>query len=208
MGDTFVAMGGQVTSGVYPGRRGFERANCGAGGTSSGGDLRQIANVSTVYETQPFSNQTVRALASHWQISGIVRLQTGNYLTITSGFDTALTNATGNSRANQVLLDPYAPNRSTNQWLNPAAFARPGDGVWGNASKNITGPGSVRIDMALSRTFQVRERQSMQFRAEAFNLPNHLNPGSPITALNNPNFGKILSASDPRILQFALKYLF
>jgi len=208
IGDTFVAMGGQVTAGIYPGRRGLERANCGAGGTSSGGDLRQILNMSAVYETPQFSNATARLIASKWQISGIVRLQTGNYLTVTSGFDTALTNATGNNRANQTLSDPFAPNRSPTQWLNPAAFARPADGEWGSSSKNILGPGAVRIDMALSRTFQIREKQSMQFRAEAFNIPNHMNPGSPVTALNNPNFGKILTASDPRIMQLALKYLF
>jgi hypothetical protein len=206
--DTFVAMGGQVTAGIYPGRRRNERANCGAGGTSSGGDLRQIVNLSTVYETPQFSNETVRQLAGRWQISGIVRLQTGNYLTVTSGFDTALTNATGNNRANQVLPDAYAANRNSNQWLNPAAFSRPADGQWGNSSKNILGPGVIRIDMALSRTFQIREKQSVQFRAEAFNLPNHMNPGTPVTALNNPNFGKILTAGDPRILQLALKYLF
>jgi hypothetical protein len=201
-------MGGQVTAGVYPGRRRFERANCGAGGTSSGGDLRHIANLSTVYETPQYANRTARLIASRWQVSGIVRLQTGNYLTVTSGFDTALTNATGNNRANQVLADPYAANRSSNQWLNPAAFARPADGEWGNSSKNIGGPGVVRIDMALSRTFPIREKQSVQFRAEAFNVPNHVNSGNPVTALNNPNFGRILSAGDPRIMQLALKYLF
>ena len=208
IGDTFVAMGGQVTAGIYPGRRGFERANCGAGGTSSGGDIRQIVNLSTVYEMPQFSSHAARLIASKWQISGIVRLQTGNYLTVTSGFDTALTNATGNNRANQVLADPFAPNRSGTLWLNPAAFSRPPDGEWGNSSKNILGPGIVRIDMALSRTFQVREKQSVQFRAEAFNFPNHVNPGNPVTTLNNPNFGKILTAGDPRILQLALKYLF
>jgi hypothetical protein len=208
IGDTFVAMGGQVTAGVYPGRRGNERANCGAGGTSTGGDLRHVFNLSTVYETPQFSSGTLRALGSGWQISGIVRLQTGNYLTVTSGFDTALTNATGNSRADQVLADPYAPNKSVDQWLNAAAFARPANGAWGNSSKNILGPGRITIDMGLTRKFRVRESQSVEFRVEAFNLPNHVNPLNPITALNNQNFGKIQMAGDPRILQLALKYLF
>jgi hypothetical protein len=201
-------MGGQVTAGIYPGRRGNERANCGAGGTSSGGDLRHIVNLSTVYETPQFSKQLLRTLGGGWQVSGIVRLQTGNYLTVTSGFDTALTNATGNNRAHQVLADPYDANKNVNQWLNPAAFARPANGEWGNSSKNILGPGRITIDMGLTRKFRVRESQSVEFRAESFNLPNHMNPGNPITALNNQNFGKIQTAGDPRILQFALKYLF
>jgi hypothetical protein len=48
----------------------------------------------------------------------------------------------------------------------------------------------------------------VEFRAEAFNLPNHLNPNNPVAAINNQNFGKILSARDPRIIQLALKVVF
>ena len=80
--------------------------------------------------------------------------------------------------------------------------------MWGNASLNIQGPGLITINTGLTRKFQIRESQSVEFRAEAFNLPNHLNPNNPVTVLNSPDFGKITSAGDPRILQFALKYLF
>jgi hypothetical protein len=62
--------------------------------------------------------------------------------------------------------------------------------------------------MGLTRRFQVRENQSVEFRAEAFNIPNHLNPGEPILTLSDSNFGRILSAADPRILQLALKFVF
>ena len=48
----------------------------------------------------------------------------------------------------------------------------------------------------------------IEFRAEAFNLPNHVNPGNPGTTFTNNTFGKIQSAADPRILQLALKYVF
>jgi len=75
-------------------------------------------------------------------------------------------------------------------------------------ARNILGPGFVGIDMGLTRKFQVREGQSIEFRAEAFNLPNHLNPGNPVTNLSSSTFGRIQSADDPRILQFALKYIF
>ena len=43
---------------------------------------------------------------------------------------------------------------------------------------------------------------------ELINMPNHVNPGNPVTAMNNPNFGKIQSGADPRIMQAALKYVF
>jgi hypothetical protein len=74
------------------------------------------------------------------------------------------------------------------------------------------------LDIAVSRTFTVTEGRALQLRAEASNLPNHLNAGPPIATLNSTtSFGKIqsdisgtsgLMAGDPRILQFALKFIF
>jgi len=67
--------------------------------------------------------------------------------------------------------------------------------------------------MALSRIFRVREGMNFEVRGEAFNLTNSFRAGSPgqptvITAINNQNFGKILTAQDPRIMQLALKFVF
>jgi hypothetical protein len=63
--------------------------------------------------------------------------------------------------------------------------------------------------MGLTRTFRLGETQALEFRAEAFNLPNHVNLNNPAsTVLSNPNFGVITTVQDPRILQFALKYAF
>ena len=89
------------------------------------------------------------------------------------------------------------------------AFAQPATGKYGNMGpRNILGPGFIGIDMGLTRKFRVVENQSIEFRAEFFNLPNHLNPGSPVNTLTSNTFGKIQSAEDPRILQLALKYVF
>jgi len=94
-------------------------------------------------------------------------------------------------------------------WLNPAAFAQPALGNYGNfGSHNVLGPGSIRIDMGLTRRFQVRENESVEFRAEAFNVSNHVNPGPPILILSNASFGRIQSAADSRIMQLALKFVF
>jgi hypothetical protein len=62
--------------------------------------------------------------------------------------------------------------------------------------------------MGLTRAFEVRENQTLEFRAEAFNIPNHVNPNNPVTVLSNQNFGRILTVDDPRIVQLALKYVF
>ena len=48
----------------------------------------------------------------------------------------------------------------------------------------------------------------LQFRAESFNIANHANLGLPVADLNSPNFGQILSANAPRLMQFALKLVF
>ena len=82
-------------------------------------------------------------------------------------------------------------------------------GTYGNMGpRNVRGPRSIRIDMGLTRAFQVRERQTLEFRAEAFNVPNLVNLGNPTLVLTSSTFGQILSASDPRIMQLALKFVF
>ena len=66
------------------------------------------------------------------------------------------------------------------------------------------------LDMGLMRQIPVTERQKLEFRAEAFNILNHANllgSGLHLT-LTDTKFGSITTASDPRILQFALKYIF
>jgi hypothetical protein len=64
------------------------------------------------------------------------------------------------------------------------------------------------VDASLSRIFRIRERKTLEFRADAFNLPNHTRLGNPSTSLSSNTFGKINTAADPRIMQFALKYVF
>jgi hypothetical protein len=191
-------------AGETPDRRHLERSNCGE-------DRRHNFNMSTVYETPPFANSTLRALGTGWRVSGIVRVLSGAQLTVSNGL-TSLgiqPNAT-DTRPRQILASPYAANKTIQQWLNPAAFATPALGQYGPLIQraNVTGPGSIRIDLGLTRTFRVREGQSVEFRAEAFNAPNHVNPGNPNTTLTDSAFGRILSASDPRIMQMALKYVF
>jgi len=213
--DVIQTNGGQIQS-----RRGAGRGNCEL-------DRRHNFNMSAVYETPQFANTMLRVLGSGWQISGIVRALSGPYMSITAGLDAAFsgTSTGGNTgtdqRPNQVLADPYLPNRGVNGWLNPAAFAQPAAGTYGNlGSRNIVGPSNIRIDMGLTRTFAIREKQSLQLRAEAFNVPNHANYCAPAfqgivpaiscpdVNLNSPTFGKILGAADPRIMQMALKFVF
>jgi hypothetical protein len=197
-------MGVAGTNYMIPGNRASSRGNC----SSNSVDRRHLFNLSSVYQTPQFSTRMVRFLASGWQVSGIVRIQSGNFLSVTSGVDGALTGSTA-ERANLILPNPYAPAKNAAQYLNPAAFQAPATGTYGNLGiASIEGPGWVTIDMGLVRNFRIRESQALQLRGEAFNLPNHTRLDNPTTALNSSTFGKILTAEDPRIVQVAVKYTF
>ncbi len=183
--------------------RDFDRGNCSS-------DRRHILNLTTVAESPQFTNPTLRKIGTGWRLSGIYRKSSGSYLTVTAGTDRALSGI-GGQRANQILGDPYldksaGPNA---QYLNPAAFALPALGTLGNMGRfNIEGPGTWAFDTALSRTFQVREGQRLEFRVEAYNVTNSFRPLNPNAAFNNALFGQIRTSDAPRIMQFALKYVF
>ena len=204
-----------------PGNRRAYRSNC------LGSDLRQSFSLNAVAVTPKFSNTWARLLASDWQFAPIMYIRSATIFTVTSGIDGALTAAPGQT-PNYNGQSPYAANQSVNQWLNPAAFSAVTPGSYGNLGyNNIKGPGMFQLNLAVSRTFRIREKQTLQFRAEAFNLPNHLNPATPntsplsnvtnIAATNSSNFGQIiadisgnngLAGGDYRIIQLAMKFVF
>ena len=62
---------------------------------------------------------------------------------------------------------------------------------------NVEGPGNWKLDAALTRTFQIRESQKLEFRGEAFNLTNSLIPGNPTNSLSSNTFGQILTSEMP-----------
>jgi hypothetical protein len=98
-------------------------------------------------------------------------------------------------------------------WLSRSAFQRLNfltqAGQFGNAGRNIArGPSYTNIDVSLVRDFHLPGDTRLQFRAEVFNVANHANFGLPVADLNSANFGRIFSASSPRLVQFALKLMF
>ena len=202
-----------------PANRRYDRGNCLAV------DVRQNFNLSAVLQSPSYSSRPLRWIAGGWQLAPIVGLRTGSFFSITSGVDSALNGITG-QRPNQVLPDPYCPNRSYTCWLNRSAFSGPSvpsaaapTPYFGSIGVNsLVGPGYFDLDLALSRRFSVKEKQYVEIRAESFNIENRvnfLNPSNPGlvggasgSALNSSNFGKILSDVSPRIMQFAVKYSF
>jgi hypothetical protein len=186
-----------------PNNRRADRGNCDS-------DRRHIFNLTTVGETPRFASPALRLVASGWRLSGIYRRSAGSPLNIQAGSDRAL-NGINNQRANQVLANPFG-NKSADplsSYLSATAFAVPAVTTIGNMGRNsIQGPGTWSFDAAVSRIFRFRESQRLEFRAEAYNVTNSFRPGNPNTTVSSNTFGVIRTSADPRILQFALKYVF
>jgi hypothetical protein len=195
--------------------RKYDRGNCTQ--TTLDGtfalDRRHIANLSVVLESPKFEgNRALHAIGSNWKLSSSYRVSSAALVTVTTGIDSQLTGMS-NQRPNQVLANPLCDDPKPSCWINPAAFAQPASGTLGNTGRNsVPGPGFFQIDSALSRIFRIQEKKTVELRAEAFNLTNSFRAGPGanlvVTARNSPQFGQILSAQDPRIMQLALKFGF
>ena len=196
---------GDVTSEIIggydnPDSRTMERGNCEI-------DIRHLFNASMLAYTPRFGNKAMRTVLSDWQLSTIVTKRSGYWFSPGAGRDNNF-NGLGGDRAN-VIGDSRVDEPTLNRWFNPAAFAHATNGAYGNAGRfSLQGPGAFTMDIALMRKIPVLEKSHVEVRAEAFNVLNHPVFGNPRSALTDNNFGRILTAADPRIFQFALKYVF
>ena len=162
------------------------------------------------------ANGFTRRLVEGWSISPIVNLQSGNPFSpiIPTADPSSLeTFDRPNVVAGQALT---LPNPTPSLWLNKAAFVLPPTGTFGNAGRNIlTAPGFQDIDFAVSKLTAIKERFSLQFRAEAFNLFNHPNFTQPSNNFVAANYGQILATrtargdlGSSRQLQLGMKLIF
>lgn len=143
-----------------------------------------------------------------WQLSGIYRIATGEPIAIT-----AVNNADGSPYvtifANKVCNPDSGFQHTRFHVYNASCFAQPGNGQYG-----VGGRGSVRnprqniADASLSKAFKFTEHHQLEFRAEAFNVFNHPNFGTPGGVVGTPGLGQITYSSSQRVGQFALRYSF
>jgi hypothetical protein len=170
-------------------------------------DRRHLFNLTASAETPRFDNSVARALGSGWRLSGLFRAYSGSPLSVTVTGDPARTGI-GGQRANQVLDDPYGEH-TLNTYIDRAAFQAPAVGTLGNMKRNsVYGPGTHTIDLSLVRSFRFNGNHRIEARIESFNALNWFQWNNPVTNFNNVDFGRIVSAGDPRIMQFAIKYQF
>ena len=164
-----------------------------------------------------------------WQLSGITRIASGLPINVIqpSGLSVAgnlVTTANVAQRPN-LVGNPYAHNGK--QYLNPAAFAAPAPGTYGNLGYDaIKGPLFNNWDIAAQKNIAIHEEIGLEFRAEMFNAPNHLSffavggtlgaaqsngtyqPNYSSTGTFQNSFGQITSATDPRTMEFVLRVHF
>ncbi len=184
-------------------------------------DRRHVLSVNYIYELPYHQNQTgaVGKLLGGWQISGITYYYTGiGFSPATSSNDPAGLGLLGSSPAGarpDFLCDPNvnAPHLVT-QWFNTACFANPPAGVnrVGNAGRNtILGPPTTRFDATLSKSIRFSESKSVQLRWEVFNIFNHTNFTTFLSAnVTSASYGQINTATtrDPRTMQLGAKFIF
>lgn len=190
-------------------------------------DIRNSANVGFSYD---IDTPRVRGVWLHlvrdWGLDG--RFSAGSAFPISLNGN-SIVNADGSIGFSGLNLNPNVPVYISvagipgNRQINPAAFSLPSSGQYGNAPRNfVRGFGRNQVDLVVRRSFPLGEGARLQFRAEAFNLPNHPNFGYIVPTYGNAQFGqatKMLNQSlttlsslyqqgGPRSMQFALKLSF
>ena len=111
-----------------------------------------------------------------------------------------------------------AGSADQNFWFNPAAFARPAAGTFGNAPRNaVYNPGEQQWDIALFKNFNLGGTRRVQLRAEFFNFPNHPNfanvqtgtvNSAPVADPTSGNFGRATSKTGQRDIQLSVRFQF
>jgi hypothetical protein len=161
-------------------------------------------------------------LTDGWSLSGTTRLSTGLPVTLSDVSDNSLLGTLGNGVNNQLLDTPRMTAGSLRINTNPrnglpafntSLFAPEALGQLGNAPRRLFhGPGIENFDMQISKTLRLTETWSADFRVQAFNVFNHAQfygPASVNGQVNDQtNFGSVVSAAAPRLIQLAVKFHF
>lgn len=170
---------------------------------------RRHAFVATFVWALPALNNhkaVIRSIAGGWQASGIIRLQSGPYLTIT-GNNSFANNLRADYVGGPVLTSGDASD--INNWINKSAFAVVSPGHYGSSGVGIVqAPGLQSYDFSAAKYFALTERFNLKFQADFFNAFNIANFNNLGTNVSNASFGTLASAYPGRNLQLALKLTF
>ena len=172
----------------------------------------------------PVFGKAMPLLTKGWQLNSLFTAHGGQPLNLLAGTNIS-TSGDGRDRVN-VVGDPFSNvvplvNTRSVRYFNPAAFAAPASGTFGNIGRNaIYGPGFGAVDFSIFKQTPITEKISTQFRFEVFNLTNRTNWANPGTSLaatagfgimtntRNGNGAPGIGVGEPRNIQLALKFIF
>lgn len=188
-------------------------------------DRRHIFTASYVYEL-PFFRAATNAALKHalggWQIAGITMISSGQPVPRISVDTNNFRRGGFADFTSQPIqageLDQWG---TPNMWFNPAAFAPPADGTFGNSGRApFRQPGFSRTDLTLSKNFYMPHNIRLQFRADLVNAFNQVNWASDPSATGLDNtcttsitsctvatdtFGQLIAVRAAREIQLGLK---
>jgi hypothetical protein len=161
------------------------------------------------------------ALPFGWNLAGRTRFTTRFPVTLSDDSDRSLLGTLGNGVNNQLLDTPRMTAgpleidtnpRNGRPEFNTSLFAPETLGQLGNAARrSFYGPGIANFDVQIGKTISVAESKSMDIRIEAFNVFNHAQfygPSAVDGQIEDSNFGSVVSAAAPRLIQASVKFHF
>lgn len=163
----------------------------------------------------PFAGHNFNTLAKEtiggWQFGGIATLEDGTPLTLNSGVDNSLT---GIGEDTPDVIGNYNLGKQSKaeqyeHWFNPAAFTQNAIGTFGTLRPNsLVNPGYIDFDINLQKNFTIAEKYGLEFRSSLYNAFNHSNLDAPVSTLTSPDFGQIVGTSNPRVIEFGLRFTY
>jgi hypothetical protein len=148
-------------------------------------------------------NGFVRSTAGGWQASGVIRVQTGQYYTVTGS------TSTGTRRANYVGGPITVDNPTPQLYFNKNAFTAAPTGAFGNSGTGIVeGPGLQSYDLSLAKHFAFTERFDLKLQGDFFNAFNITNFSTLNVVTSGGGYGTLSSAYPSRNIQLSLKLSF
>jgi hypothetical protein len=187
----------------------------------SGFDRTHVFNFHYIYELPLWreQNTVLQKVLGGWQVSGVTFFESGAPFWVGRANDRAgvgdtirqpwdLVGEPSLSAGDRKFSNGVG--QDANLWFNPAAFAEPAAGTFGNSGRNILrGPSFQSWDIALIKNVRLNEKgYRLQVRLEAFNFLNHPNFQAPTNDPTSATFGRVTTKLGSRSLQLGTKLTF
>jgi hypothetical protein len=180
----------------------------------SADDVPHLFHFSPVWQIPvPKWQCRVRRALQGWALTSITTWQSGFPFSVFSGVDHSFSGIDQDYADYVGPASPWLQGQThaelIEEFFNTSVFVPNAVGTFGNTGKNILrGPRFFNTNLAAIKATEITDRVHLQFRTEFFNVFNNVAFGNPASVVGQPNFGKITSAGDPRILQLVLKLTF